>query len=1669
MERARKALLIGVGHAPATVGLLEPLDEVVEADLRLMNTALDAAGYEVEILHDAGLNRIKPRIYEVARDMPPGGTLLLYFTGHGVRVGGVDYLVPADAAPPRDGVWQEPYVDSLLPAAISPLLKECRAGTVLWLVDACRTVLDGDGVAFGNSIDNGPPEGGFAVLTGCSAGEQCGHSSEGSFFTRGLADALGPLAPARTVHDVFTAARARTKEAARRGGLTQTAVIRYGTNSEADTREKEICGGRPLLEAWLEAVRETPLWERVKPEDRGSVLAFQDRLADFVERCARTLHLAQERLPHPDPWADDAFPVRLLRDRLPLLLPPTAALSAVEVALLVAAPFLREAAWADRLSQAAEIDPYSPKRRPGADAHRRHYEQIVDQHARVARKAAHCRARDRVQDEAAVTMWLVHRWIADRFETDDEAVPPGPAEALVTSLGVAQDRVHELSGLLCALASGIGLEELPGELPAVSRGKVLLPAGHQALRVRPLAALLRLAAALAVDVRTLPEALAEHLAVTDPVLPEHVIGTACGLGWERDGDALHLDAPCPHQAMHAALTEVVDQADQLAAQVVDMSAELPESEAVLLTAVPRRVTDRGLRPGRIGNQPSYETPLLRFHLAQTEVRELLMGEQLYGGEPQLALRELYQNAMDACRYRAMRWTFLQSSGVRPADWTGRITFTQGEDERGRYVECRDNGVGMSAEQLKHTFTRAGSRFERSKSFRKEQSRWLRHDPSLRLYPNSRFGIGVFSYFMLADEMTIVTRQVSPEGGLADHALRVDIPSSGSLFRIQRLGGAEDGLAEGGTRVRLYLRDDTATTGLSCVKVLRELVRVSEFRLEARDGTGYAHDWAPGVLQAPPGAGMGTSLEAVPGVLWWVAGQGAILCDGIVTDQEPFGCVLNLTGPHAGTLSVSRKELQEFDQQWADEQWRQGARALVDWPALSMDWLWQLDARNHDVARVLDQEWRGKGVEVQGRGGKKASLDVVGWFHLDGDMYESQRADSHRTLAAETRKFQPWRAAALRMPAVAGMPAAPVSLSGHPVPTPGDAELVRKEVRSWREAVSHAAQQRMTVAEVLLRQRRLRIVHPVNSPPPTTGEALDRVPDSIDLELAVALNGGAKHGPLRVRSSRDHFVDDRGALVLASAQLSMPLGTLAGRLARWTPLHALTVPAPPAYHENYVCTDADIEGLFSEPFNTPTRRQRRVDGNRQISEVCHRTGEPLSEVLRRLSDFSWLGWRAPSEEDIAPWMELDSDIFDILGLFMSDLPDGRRLLRWAATIDFADTAQVDLETAEQELGAVAARLGLVHEPRYTNGLLDGRHIPSYDGTLLLRQLATIGVHLEDGVNLESLALAYSQSSSDFDLETGLADLHSAGVPLPEGVGIIPSWSDLPLRSRAVLSGKDVFFDEEDYASAGITSATLFSAAASLNEPLREVWSLGAFEAARFGLTVPPLPDTIADYRPPQQVCWALTSHPQDAYGNAGSAVWCRLTPEEVVKHAHRRLTDAATAYEEFCRLRAIGALVPELPQHAVDTLGEHIPDDLDLIALSAEHRVSDSDVPPTPLDLVSIAGRLGEPITDTVRRIAPYLPFWSDDAELAPAPDAIPHWQDLALLTQHFDGQLPAVSGKVTLHHIECAARAVGETEDWVRERLRLYATMFDLDVEEPAVDTEDKNKNKARYGSTSND
>lgn len=1725
MTGDRWALLVGVGDAPGTEHLLRSLREPVDADLRAMDDALRGSGYTVEVLRDPTRNEITERITGLARDVPRGSTLLLYFTGHGVRVAGTDYLVPADARAPSPGAegpgggWERPHVrESLLDADVSRYLDECAAGTVLWLVDACRDAAapdtgggksDGedDGAArradgasepadeiFGSHVTHGPPHAGFAMMTGCGPGRSSGFAGSGSFFSLALAHAFDPLTEAATVEEVHRATQRETRTLARRAGVQQDVRVHYGTEREAGTRSLRVAEGRRLLETWQETVRTPALWEHVPPGEAAAVGHFQDCLAALAADVARQVHHAQQRL--PDPWADDEYPIRLLRDRLPLLLPtgasPTSTspngasphraspesalpggleLSALEVTALIAGVLLYEAAWADRLSQAAEFDPFRTGRQPDADDRRRYYEQITEHHPQITEKLAGRRpalAAGRSDDRSAVVLWLVHRWIGERFATDEEAVPAALAAAFVTRLLDAPPpegaelggRAAQMSAALRAVAGGLVLGAPPDPQGPALPARHVVPSGPAAaktayrLRVRPLAALLRLAGLLALDTRRLPEVVAEHLAVSDPVRIRDVLTAVRDAHWDLEGGDgapgyLHLDAVCPHPALHAALASVVEDADGLGHELREAAARLPLEESALLRGLPARLTDRGLRPDVERGIGAYDVPLARFSLAQTEIRRLLMGERLYEGKPVLAVRELYQNAMDACRYREMRTRYLRGCGREPAAWEGRISVRSGEDARGRYVECVDNGVGMTVDQLKGTFTRAGRRFDQSHAFRREQATWLRHDRSLRLYPNSRFGIGVFSYFMLADEMAITTRAVGTDGRPAARALRVEIPVSGSLFRVREADEREGALLpEGGTCVRLYLREEHRLGGRALVDALRSLVLIAEFALDVGGDDGPRTHWAPGRLQPgrdPWQVDAGSAVEAVPGTLWWVKGDGAILCDGIVADKRATGYVLNLSGAHAGELSVSRTKLKSYDRGWEREQVRRGAQVLAGWDRLTLDWLRRLESRNRPLARVLWEEWRGRGIHAADDRGGKADLDVVGWFSLDKELEERGTGKAPGWLYEAVR---PWRFGVLGRRAHSPSLAAPRSLAGHPVPAPGWSAIATSGVGDWRSAVAAAHEQCLTVAEVLVTARSLRIVHPRLAAPAVHGGALDWVPGNRDRHIMTGLLGLEPRPfahPTPVPSSPGdstyrHDVHDLSGIVRTSAATGVPLGELAaacGRYAAFVPGLRLDVPD---HHRDHVCGEGDLRMLYVreggdwQPLTTPW----------DVRVAAEQRGVSVPAVYRGLPAFGWLR-PVPDREAVERWAAVPTELFPALAGSVVVDGAGRLVLPLAATLSLAAELEVPVRYAERVLAREAKALGLVHRRRYARRTPEGDTYLSAKTGELVENLHGRGIRLEDGLTLRDLA--YAATMDPAELAECVEELREAGVEVPDCASLLTAWEGLPARSRYAFSGANPEWEGGDYPVAA-TSAVLFTAGAQLRENLGFLWDTARQEARRLHLAAELVaadpPTALRAFAPTGDETAALIDWgPEIGYAEwEETPTWAPLTPHGLGSYARTTHKSPRAAYAHLSPLRAIGALIPELPADAVAALPGDVPGAHDVCALDPELRVSAPGAPLVPLDLVSVAGRLGEPVARTWRRLSPYLALEAAPPRIGEVPDVMPVWQDLALLTEGLDGMLPAVSGLVGPEHVARAAAAVRETPAWVRARLELYATAF---------------------------
>ncbi|WP_369357496.1 caspase family protein [Streptomyces sp. cg2] len=1689
-DNRRVALLIGVGENPGAEHLLPSLASTVDADLHVLGAALEDSGYVVETLLNPTRNAITERISGLSASTSPGGTLLLYFTGHGVRIGTTDYLVPSDARAPADNGnnaagWEQPHVrESLLEADISRYLANCSAGTVLWLIDACRWAGDEQGTAFGSNVVKGPPHSGFAMMTSCGPGEPSGFAETGSFFTSALARAFDPLTEATTVEQVYEKTRRDTQTLAVRAlAGPQKVLIHYGNDLAEQTRSLAVAEGRRLLETWQDAVRTPALWERVPDCDAETVAHFQDCLYDLATQAARHVHHAQERL--PDPWADDDYPVRLLTVRLPQLLPKDADLSAMEVTALIAGVLLHEAAWAERLSQAAEFHPRLVWRHDEAGDQRRHYEQITEHYPQITEKltASYRWLADPADDRHAVTLWLVHRWIEERFGTDEEAVPAVLADGFVARLlDVAPPttgerlggRAEALSTALRTVAAGLAAGAPPDD-QRMPPDRHVVRRKPWRLRVRPLAALLRLAGLLAFDARCLPEVLAEHLAVSDPVVPSEVITVLQDAFWDLDQDGsapsyLHLDAVCPHPALHAALASVVEDADDLGHLLRESARRLPQDEAALLRGLPARLSDHRLRPDRAHGTDAYDVPLPHFSLAQTEIRRLLMGEKLYDGEPELALRELYQNAMDACRYREMRVRYLRELGREPAEWAGRIRIEVGEDSRGRYVECVDNGVGMNVDQLKNTFTRAGRRFDQSHSFRREQAAWLRHDSSLRLYPNSRFGIGVFSYFMLADEMTIVTRPVGLDGRPTEKALRVEIPVSGSLFRVR----AEDergstALPEGGTRVRLYLRRAGALPADSAVSVLRSLILLSEFRLEVRDQDGTEETWLPGRLKSGEGPGAFSTrfaVEAVPGTLWWVSGDGAIVCDGIATDKRTFGYVLNLSGAHAGELSVSRKKLESYDVLWARKQFQQGAPLLSRGAELSLTWLWNMESREPSVARILWKALREQGVLASNGLGGQVNLDEVGWFRLDATLGD-RRGQSEGGMLSKA--IRPWRLAALGPESRTRNTAVPLSLSGYPVPQPGWSDIATEVEDDWRTAVLVANDQGTTVAEVLRATRGLRIAHPRLAGPAVVGDGdLDWKPGLTDWYIMRGLLGskpspldglpspawGSRLPPKRRAADEIYYrhpPEDLSGIARASAMFREPLGKLAEACARYAPFVGKPLCAVPDHHRDHVCTDDELKLLYLQD---DKHHWRPAVHPWDVPVVAAATGLDAGEVQQRMAEFAWLGRPAPDPVLTARWAAVSPVVFAVLRHYNVQGADGRPVLPWATTIELAAECDLSVWEAERVLARETAGLGVVHRRRYTKRSSGRDMVPSPETGNLVRWLHEADIRLEDGVSLRDLAFVRSDEDSWEELSWYMDELRDAGVDLPDAANLLCAWDDLPTPSRYAFSGEDPSWVGADY-PVPATSAVLFTGSQRLRQKLSILWNTAHREAQNLGLSAelvaPRPPKALRTFAPTWDEIAALIDAGPDEDADSEwfeTPYWVPLTAHRLIDYARARNLGARAAYRALAPLRAIGALVPELSADAEAVLPDEVPSAHDSVAVDPVYRVSVPGSPLLPLDLVGIAGRLGESVRQTwQQRITPYLALEETLPKITDVPDIVPSWQDLAILSEGLDGKLPALTGPVRQDRIEKCARAVGETSEWVRRRLELYAGMFGLRFE----------------------
>lgn len=160
---------------------------------------------------------------------------------------------------------------------------------------------------------------------------------------------------------------------------------------------------------------------------------------------------------------------------------------------------------------------------------------------------------------------------------------------------------------------------------------------------------------------------------------------------------------------------------------------------------------------------------IEFRIDHDAVVELVMGESLYDS-PELALRELVQNALDAvhlrdqrnCLAHALEKLHSTERSRQPYEpWgatTGEVRVSWGTTDDGRsWIKVQDNGVGMTIGAMRQFLTQIGRGYYKSDEFHAEQELMRRH--GILCTAISQFGIGFLSVFMLADHVEICTRPV----------------------------------------------------------------------------------------------------------------------------------------------------------------------------------------------------------------------------------------------------------------------------------------------------------------------------------------------------------------------------------------------------------------------------------------------------------------------------------------------------------------------------------------------------------------------------------------------------------------------------------------------------------------------------------------------------------------------------------------------------------------------------------------------------------------------------------------------------------------------------------------------------------------------------------------------
>ena len=291
-----------------------------------------------------------------------------------------------------------------------------------------------------------------------------------------------------------------------------------------------------------------------------------------------------------------------------------------------------------------------------------------------------------------------------------------------------------------------------------------------------IAVILRLADLLDFDAKRTPAVLYSHLFVRHPISLNEWKKHRAVEAWTINSELIQYSAKCEHPAIEASIRAFCDIIDKELSACNNIISSINDFNRInngeIFIKIPFKVNRSKIETKKdLFGKPKYLYRETQFNLSKNHVIDLLMGTKLYG-DPEVALRELIQNSIDACLLREAQELSWGNS------YEPKIQIKYYSEQNEDILEIIDNGTGMDQQIIDSYYSKVGSSFYKSAEFYD-----LKSQSNAKFTPTSRFGIGILSCFMVADTLVVDTRRVyGPHD--SSEPLNLTIEGQESIFWIK---------------------------------------------------------------------------------------------------------------------------------------------------------------------------------------------------------------------------------------------------------------------------------------------------------------------------------------------------------------------------------------------------------------------------------------------------------------------------------------------------------------------------------------------------------------------------------------------------------------------------------------------------------------------------------------------------------------------------------------------------------------------------------------------------------------------------------------------------------------------------------------------------------------------